>query len=157
MFSEWNQGIPSAGLGMLVTSSCCEVSSVRNCWRTLISRPTARVLGCWGILCSPVSPPAPKPHSPTLCIRRSASCPEPELHDGWVRELAVKAEAFCGWGSLGRSSVPPAHTQHELSCGFPPLAQPWWILPFGPSAKMTRMKAAFPQGKGLSLSTVGLV
>lgn len=135
-------GVPSAGLGLPGTSLCCEVSSFRNCGRALISRPTARFVGCWEILCSPALPP-------TLCIRRSPpSCPAPGLHDGWGREVAVRAEAFCGCSSLGLSSAPPAHTQHELSAGFSSLAQPWWILPFDHSAKMTREKAASSPRKG---------
>lgn len=49
-------GSPSARLGMAAMSLCCKVSSFGN-WRAPIHRRTARVSGCWGVLCSPVSPP----------------------------------------------------------------------------------------------------
>lgn len=149
-FSDRNW-CPFSRLALPGTSLCCEVSSFRNCGSALISRPTARFVGCWKFSALQSCPP--------LCA--SGGLPHPALHLSammaggerwrWGQRLSV---AGAPWAAhLPRQPTPsmnfPLASPPSLSLGG---SYPSTTLPRWPGRKQP-----LPPGKGLLLATVGLV
>lgn len=113
----------------------------------LISRPTAS----FGLLGSSLLSSL----TPLLWLRKSLPTMLPcALLSVTARERVGEGRGIVGWGSLGLSSVTPAHTWHELSA---PLTPPWRTCPPAEQPGDKDGSGRLLPKEGLSLSTVGSI